>query len=162
MTLTLIQDQRLENLHAGYLTNVIIDFEGTCMSLSLVGLVSLKLILSRPISVQGSEPYSCDFVNNNNNKCWHADIYWLISFKFSMMIGNTKLYILVTVWMALNFIQGHSFMRNQKLLLPISYKFHDWFSWIVRHGNWPRIRGFQLGKKKCPPQKIKQSAQIRI
>ena len=30
-----------------------------------------------------------------------------------------------------------------------------------RHGNWPRIRGFPLGKK-CPPKKIKWSAQIRM
>ena len=32
----------------------------------------------------------------------------------------------------------------------------------LRHGNWPRIRGFPLEKKKCPPQKIKRSAQIRM
>ena len=32
-------------------------------------------------------------------------------------------------------------------------------SLVIRHGNWPRI---SVGKKKCPPQTIKQSAQIRM
>ena len=30
-----------------------------------------------------------------------------------MMIKTTQLYILVSVWMALTFIQGHSCMRNK-------------------------------------------------
>ena len=37
--------------------------------------------------------------------------------------------------------------------------------WIVvcfRHGNWPWIRGFLLEKKKCPPPKIKQSAEKKF
>ena len=35
------------------------------------------------------------------------------------MIENTKLYILILVWMTLIFIQGHSCMRNQKLQFTV-------------------------------------------
>ena len=31
-----------------------------------------------------------------------------------MMIGTTKLYIFISIWMTLTFIQGHSCMRNKK------------------------------------------------
>ena len=33
------------------------------------------------------------------------------------MIGTAKLYILMSNWMTMIFIQGHIFMRNQKLYL---------------------------------------------
>ena len=42
--------------------------------------------------------------------------------------------------------------------------FRNWthsYETSTRHGNWPRIRGFPL-EKKCPPPKIKRSAQIRM
>ena len=31
-----------------------------------------------------------------------------------MVIETTKLFILMSVWMTLTFIQGHSFMKNEK------------------------------------------------
>ena len=69
--------------------------------------------------------------NNNNNKtfgfCLYWDIYRPISFKLGVMIGTAKLYILVSVWMALTFIQCHSCMRNQKLRCPFSRKFKPRF-----------------------------------
>ena len=51
-------------------------------------------------------------------------------FKFSMMMGTTKLYILISVWMTLTFIQGHSCTRNQKLWYPFSQKFCSGFGEI--------------------------------
>ena len=54
--------------------------------------------------------------------------YKLISFKLCMMIEAIKLYILISVWMILTFIQGHSCMRNQKLLCIFFWgKFLSWF-----------------------------------
>ena len=40
-----------------------------------------------------------------------------------VMIGTAKLNILITVWMTMTFIHGHSCMRNQKLLCPFLGKF---------------------------------------
>ena len=42
----------------------------------------------------------------------HSDIFRPISFKLGMIIGATKLYILISVWMALAFTDGHNCMRN--------------------------------------------------
>ena len=39
--------------------------------------------------------------------------YRAISVKLGVMIETTELYILMSVWMTLTFIQGHSCMRNQ-------------------------------------------------
>ena len=49
----------------------------------------------------------------------HSDIYTPISFKLCMMVEIKKIYIWIPVWMTLTFIQGHSCMRNQKLLSTI-------------------------------------------
>ena len=40
------------------------------------------------------------------------NVYRPISFKLDMMIETTRLYILISVWMILTFIQGHSCMRH--------------------------------------------------
>ena len=42
---------------------------------------------------------------------------------YSAMIGTAKLDILISVWMILTFIQGHSCVRNQRLGFPFSCKF---------------------------------------
>ena len=72
--------------------------------------------------------YLCD-INNNNKVVLYSDMYRL-SFKLGMLMETMKLYILISVtfskgpvWMTLTFIQDHSCMRNQKLLLPFSGKF---------------------------------------
>ena len=45
----------------------------------------------------------------------YSDIYKPISFKLGVKIETTKLYILISVWITVIFIQDHSCMRNQKL-----------------------------------------------
>ena len=60
---------------------------------------------------------------------FYSGIYRLISFKLGVMIEITKLYIFILVWMTLTFIQGHSYIRNQKLWCPFSHKFKYIFVW---------------------------------
>ena len=52
----------------------------------------------------------------------YLDIYWLISFILGMMMETLKHYILISVWMILMFIQGHSYMRTKKIQCPFSCK----------------------------------------
>ena len=44
----------------------------------------------------------------------YSDIYGPISFRLGLMIGTTKLYVLISVWMALTVIKGHRYKRNKK------------------------------------------------
>ena len=79
------------------------------MLLRLVGVMNLVLILSHLFSIQGREPYFDGFVEEANNVGLYPGIYRPISIKLSMMILEaTKFYILISVWMTLTFIQGHS------------------------------------------------------
>ena len=39
----------------------------------------------------------------------------------------TVLYITIPVWMTFTFSQGYNCMRNQKLQLPFSLKYLNWF-----------------------------------
>ena len=61
-----------------------------------------------PFTIQEREPYLCDFIKKNPNLnidlCSEVDR--LVSFKLGMIIETAVLYILVTVWMTLTFIQG--------------------------------------------------------
>ena len=43
----------------------------------------------------------------------YSDVYIQISFKLSMMTETTKLYILLSVWMTLTLIQGHSYGKSK-------------------------------------------------
>ena len=58
---------------------------------------------------------------------------WIFAHQFlSDMVWwyrQLKLYILIPVWMTWTFIQGHSCLRNQKLLYPFSHIFLHWFGW---------------------------------
>ena len=81
--------------------------------LRYVGVI-LILILSHLISVQGREPYSCDFVQKKFNIDLHLDIYWPVSFKLCMMTEKSELYILIPVWMTLIIIQGHNHWRKSE------------------------------------------------
>ena len=45
-------------------------------------------------------------LEKNFNVGLYSDIYRQISFEFSVMIKTTKLYILISVWMTLTFIQS--------------------------------------------------------
>ena len=44
----------------------------------------------------------------------HSKVYALIAFKFTMIIGTTKLCVLIPVWMAPAFIQSRSSLRKKK------------------------------------------------
>ena len=91
--------------------------------LRFVHLMNFMLTLFWPFSIQWRVPSLCDFVFKKHFKIGlYSDIYIPISFKLGMMIRISKLYILVSVWMSLTFIQGHSCMRNQKLVCPFSQK----------------------------------------
>ena len=90
--------------------------------LRLVGVMNLILIRSGPFSIQRREPYLSDFIKKTTFSIdLYSDIYRLIS----LIVETTKLYISVSVWMTLTFIQGHSCMRNEKLWHPFSSKFID-------------------------------------
>ena len=41
------------------------------------------------------------------------------SFKLGMMIGTAMLFILMSAWMILTLIQGHTCLRNRKILASI-------------------------------------------
>ena len=58
-------------------------------------------------------------------KCWF--VFRLVSLKLGVTIDTFKLYILISVWITLAFIQGHSCMRNLKILCPVSGKFLNGF-----------------------------------
>ena len=62
-------------------------------------------------------------LDENFNVSLYLDVYRLISFRLGMKMGNTKLYIFISVWMTLTFIQCHSCMRNKKLRCPFSQNF---------------------------------------
>ena len=51
--------------------------------------------------------------NPNINLC--MDIYGQISFKLSLAVETTNLYILIPSWRTLTSIHGHSCMGNEKL-----------------------------------------------
>ena len=55
----------------------------------------------------------------------YSDIYRPICFKLRMTLESTKLYILISVWMALAFIQVHSFSLNyNNKVLSFEYYLH--------------------------------------
>ena len=79
----------------------------------LATVMNLRLILPCPFNVQGRKPYlyMISFEKNINVRLF-SDIYRLISFKLCMMIETTEQYILISVLVALTFIQGHRCLRN--------------------------------------------------
>ena len=84
------------------------------------------LVLFRPFSIQGRERLLCDFVRKKDKPIrvgLYSNIYRPISFKLSIMIKIIELYILISVWMTLTFIQDHSCIGNQKLWCAFSHKF---------------------------------------
>ena len=89
------------------------------LHLKLIAVMKLMLISSCPFSIQGGESYLSDFVKKTFNICFCLDIYRPNFFKLGLMIGTSALYILISVWMILTFIQGHNCARNQKLMCPI-------------------------------------------
>ena len=77
--------------------------------------MNFRFILCRLFNIQGSEPYSYDFIKKKN--------FFIDFLKLTLMIETTKLYIPISTWMTLTFVQGHSCIRNQKLGCQFSCKF---------------------------------------
>ena len=76
--------------------------------LRLAGVLNLILILSCLLNIPGRQPCICDFVKKQKQKKKQSKtfkvrlfsvIYGPISLKPGMMVGTTKLYILMSVWM---------------------------------------------------------------
>ena len=72
----------------------------------LIGVMNLTLLLCHPYSREKTLLY--DFVKNNFNVGLYSDIYRSIAFKLGMMRETAMLYVLISVWMTLTFVQGHS------------------------------------------------------
>ena len=102
---------------------------GIYCQLRLVSVMNLILCLCRPFNIQGRKSYLYDFSTKKFNIGLYLDIWRPLSFKCGITIGTTELYIFISVWMTLTIIQGHSCMRNQKLLCRFSEKFRCWFGW---------------------------------
>ena len=93
--------------------------------LRLAGVINHIVVLSCPFNIPGRNcPTDMILFKKNFNFGLYSHICSQISFKLDMMIKTTKLYILISVWMTLTFIQGHSCIRNKKKLwCPFSCKF---------------------------------------
>ena len=63
----------------------------------LTGIMNFIRILFCPYSIEGREPYLCDFVEKNFNIGLYSDIYRPVSFKLCVMMKSFKLYILTSV-----------------------------------------------------------------
>ena len=69
----------------------------------------------------GENPtYMISQKKSNFNVGLYSDIYRRSSFKLGMIRETTKLYIFISMWMTLTFIQGHRSVRNQKLRCTFS------------------------------------------
>ena len=94
---------------------------------------TFHLFYFSPISCSRERTLLVSFVrksNTNFNVGLDSYIYRLIYFKLGRMIETTKLYILISVWMNLTFIQGHSCMTKQKNLVHVlSQQFCGQFGW---------------------------------
>ena len=77
--------------------------------------MNLAFILSCLFNFKGDNPTYLILLKKNFNVGLYSDIWKPNYFKFDVIIETTKLYILLSVWMTLTFIQGHSCIRNEKL-----------------------------------------------
>ena len=75
-----------------------------------VSVMNLMLILFRPL-FKGENSTSVILLKQTFKIGLYSDMYRPISFKLGM-IKTTMLYILISDWMTLTFIQGRSCMRN--------------------------------------------------
>ena len=93
-------------------------FQSIWMEFGILLLTNLIFFYLFSVSIQGRIPFLCDFTRKTINVGLSLDVFLSFSFELCSMIKTTALYILIPVWMTLAFIQGHSCMRNQKLLGP--------------------------------------------
>ena len=99
--------------------------------------MNLLFILSRPINYQANDPaYVIFYWKRTNNKqifnvVLQSDVCRPIPYKLGKIIETTELYILIRVLMTFVVIQGHSCMKNRKLLRSCSWNFHNRFRWYT-------------------------------
>ena len=74
------------------------------------------------INIKGKNSTEVMFIKNRIKNGLHLYTYELISFKLGMMMGMTKLYILIPVGISLTFTQGLRVTRKLKLLQPFRCK----------------------------------------
>ena len=79
------------------------------------------------ISKGVNRTYVISWKKNPWNFDLYSDIYGPISFKIAMVIETTMLYISISVWMTLIFIQGNCCMRNQKLCRDANFRLFSVF-----------------------------------
>ena len=84
----------------------------------LVVVMTLILILFRAFNIQGRESYL--YTNKQLNIDLYLDMYKRIFLQIGLVIEINILYIMISVWMSLTFIHGHSSMRIQRLLCLFS------------------------------------------
>ena len=102
--------QESKNLGVNYLTKFSVNLNGIGCTIETCWCDELYvLILSCPVNIQGREPYLSDFIikkkkNPNPKMLVCIQTFKPISFRHSLMIGTTKLYILISVWMTLTFV----------------------------------------------------------
>ena len=96
--------------------------------LRLVSVMNLTLLLSHHLIYKGENLIRVILLlkkKPNFDVGFCSDIYTPNSFKHCVMIEITMLYILMSVWITLTFIQAHSCMRNQTLSGLFSQTFHS-------------------------------------
>ena len=119
-----------KNSCANYLMKLWMNLNGMWYTIVTCSCDEPHTHLFCPFSIQGREPYLCHFVNSKKKISLYSDIYKPASFKLGMMIEITKLSVLISVWITLTIIQGHSCMRNiKKLWCPFSHKCTYRFRW---------------------------------
>ena len=101
--------QESTNLCANYFTKFLIDLNGIW---NIKFHMTFVIHLSCPIGMEGRK-YFYDFCTKRINIGLYSNIYRLMSFKLGMIIKTSELYIFVSVWMTLTFIQGHGCVRKK-------------------------------------------------
>ena len=122
LTLTLVQGHGVresKNFCANYLSKFLIDLNWIWYTIETCWCDEPHIHSMLSIE-HSSETYLYyklyDVIKKRN---FNVGLYSEISFILGMVIKSTKLYILVSVWMTLTFIQGHSCIRNKKILVSI-------------------------------------------
>ena len=87
-----------------------------------VGLLKLMLNLFCTSNIQEKELCWRDFIKYMINIVVCRDACEPICFKLDVMLGMTKLYNLIPVWMTLVFTQGHRIMGKLEFELPLFRK----------------------------------------
>ena len=107
------------------------DLDGiSCLVETLMWWISYTFYFVHSV-YKGEKPTYVISFKTKFNFGLYSNIFRPISFKLDVMIGPTKFYILISVWMTLTFIRGHSCVRNQKLWCPFSQKFCSQI-WLIQ------------------------------